>query len=275
MVRSNETEITSLRDASVQATAVSKAMKSLAPSTDVVYGLAHLPGIPTRAWCRKAAKQLAGAFPHDAVLVALVDVSPTGAAHRTHCAGLIDAGKDVARSEGEGVHPVLSAPGWDTGSTAAAQGAKIVPGKSGVGICAAGFAAPGGVAVCVMPVGGGSTSSVVYQIALRSTPASPDTTEAMLHMFASIAGKLAHRAFGGGTEIRWITEREQEVVDLLCMGHSVPEISKKLKRSIHTIHDHIKKIHYKLGINNRGELVGRALGVITSSGSNGRSNARA
>jgi DNA-binding CsgD family transcriptional regulator len=58
----------------------------------------------------------------------------------------------------------------------------------------------------------------------------------------------------------WLTAREQVILQHLLLGKSVREIAEELGRSPHTVHDHVKSLHRKLGANSRGELVARALG---------------
>jgi DNA-binding CsgD family transcriptional regulator len=64
------------------------------------------------------------------------------------------------------------------------------------------------------------------------------------------------------TRHQWVSPREQEVLDLLVLGHSVREIADRLSRSPHTVHDHVKSLHRKLNACSRGELVARALGFV-------------
>ncbi len=62
------------------------------------------------------------------------------------------------------------------------------------------------------------------------------------------------------TSSRWLTAREQEVLELLVIGKSVRVIAEELGRSPHTVHDHVKSLHRKLDASSRGELVAKALG---------------
>jgi DNA-binding CsgD family transcriptional regulator len=83
----------------------------------------------------------------------------------------------------------------------------------------------------------------------------------LLRVGATIAAQLGALAFGKGDEpIKWLTRREQEILDELKLGRSVREISENLHRSAHTIHDHVKALHRKLDASSRGELIARALG---------------
>jgi len=58
----------------------------------------------------------------------------------------------------------------------------------------------------------------------------------------------------------WLTDREHEILDQLILGHSVRVIAANLGRSAHTVHDHVKNLHKKLGASSRGELIAKALG---------------
>jgi len=72
---------------------------------------------------------------------------------------------------------------------------------------------------------------------------------------------LMYRSMGcTGGALRWLTAREQDVLDSLVDGLSVREIADRLGRSRHTMHDHVKNLHKKLNASCRGELVAAALG---------------
>lgn len=91
--------------------------------------------------------------------------------------------------------------------------------------------------------------------------------ESALAVFAAVLPSLARRAFAAvGSEpsdsTHWLTTREQTILNHLLMGKSVREIATELGRSPHTVHDHVKALHRKLGANSRGELVARALGHL-------------
>jgi len=64
---------------------------------------------------------------------------------------------------------------------------------------------------------------------------------------------------------RWLTSREQAVLERLTLGKCVREIAEEIGRSPHTVHDHVKSLHRKLNASSRGELVARALGYIDDS----------
>jgi DNA-binding CsgD family transcriptional regulator len=84
---------------------------------------------------------------------------------------------------------------------------------------------------------------------------------------AAILPLLARRAgvalgADAGDEISWLTVREQQVLEQLVLGKSVRTIADELGRSPHTVHDHVKSLHRKLGASSRGELIARALGYL-------------
>lgn len=56
-----------------------------------------------------------------------------------------------------------------------------------------------------------------------------------------------------------LTERESEVLSLLCEGKNYSAIAEQLFISGHTVRAHIKNIYSKLHVNSRGEAVSKAL----------------
>jgi two-component system response regulator NreC len=56
-----------------------------------------------------------------------------------------------------------------------------------------------------------------------------------------------------------LTPREREVLRLIALGHTSVEIAHKLELSPRTIETHRARIHRKLGLDTRAELVGYAL----------------
>ncbi len=72
---------------------------------------------------------------------------------------------------------------------------------------------------------------------------------------------------------RWLTAREHVILEELTLGKTVKEIAQSIGRSPHTVHDHVKSLHRKLGASSRGELIARALGHI-SEGSKSRRSRR-
>jgi DNA-binding CsgD family transcriptional regulator len=102
--------------------------------------------------------------------------------------------------------------------------------------------------------GGNGTSA-------RFDPADIAIFEAVLPALAAAADRAA--ALGpDGPPVKTLTPKEVAILDLLIDGLSVAEIADKLGRSPHTVHDHVKSLHHKLGVRRRGQLVSRALGHV-------------
>ena len=55
------------------------------------------------------------------------------------------------------------------------------------------------------------------------------------------------------------TAREVEILRLIALGHTSVEIAGKLDISPRTVESHRRRIHSKLGLATRAELVGYAL----------------
>lgn len=63
----------------------------------------------------------------------------------------------------------------------------------------------------------------------------------------------------GTPELKKLTERELEILNLLAQGKSVKQISSLLMVSPHTISDHLKSIYLKLDVHSKSEAVYKAL----------------
>ena len=86
------------------------------------------------------------------------------------------------------------------------------------------------------------------------------TTKALASLTPLLSRK-AHAALKDVTNPKaWLTDREHEILAQLIIGHSVRVIAENLNRSAHTVHDHVKNLHKKLGASSRGELIATALG---------------
>jgi len=55
--------------------------------------------------------------------------------------------------------------------------------------------------------------------------------------------------------IKDLTDREKEIVELLCLGNSKKQISNELNISEHTVHTHSKNVYKKLNIGKVSELI--------------------
>ena len=70
--------------------------------------------------------------------------------------------------------------------------------------------------------------------------------------------KLVVSSFQKKTETE-LTNREFDVLDLLCKGHSYKEIAYKLFITVGTVRHHIKNIYSKLHVHSKSEAVAKAL----------------
>ncbi|MEM9166155.1 MAG: LuxR C-terminal-related transcriptional regulator [Planctomycetota bacterium] len=125
----------------------------------------------------------------------------------------------------------------------------------------------GRVAVAVGALGPPESGRVLLvQIAPAGESATLTSEDAaMLAAFMPVLIRRATLALGTepAEQTRWLTQREQMVLDHLTLGKSVRQIAEDLGRSPHTVHDHVKGLHRKLGASSRGELIARALGHLT------------
>jgi PAS domain S-box-containing protein len=76
----------------------------------------------------------------------------------------------------------------------------------------------------------------------------------------SIVEKLAalrqtSRPVPAGAELNDLTERERDILGLICEGQSDPEMSETLKLSRHTIRNHVSSLYGKIGVNRRSAAV--------------------
>ena len=71
--------------------------------------------------------------------------------------------------------------------------------------------------------------------------------------YSNIASEAVYQSVGNGKAE--LTERELQILKLLCSEESYDSIAKNIKISIHTLHDHVKAISKKLGISSRTGLV--------------------
>jgi PAS domain S-box-containing protein len=76
----------------------------------------------------------------------------------------------------------------------------------------------------------------------------------------SVVEKLAalrqtSRPRSAGSDLADLTDREREVLGLICQGQSDPEMSDTLKLSRNTIRNHISSLYHKIGVHRRGAAI--------------------
>jgi DNA-binding NarL/FixJ family response regulator len=119
---------------------------------------------------------------------------------------------------------------------------------------------------CGRPVG------LVAVFRRRDRPAHTEHDEGLVQVvadwLAAAAGAEAQEHLpstaAGGGEPRDLTEREQEVLALLALGHTNREIAERLFLSVRTVEWHRGRLQWKLGVTGRAALTRRArtLGLI-------------
>ena len=77
------------------------------------------------------------------------------------------------------------------------------------------------------------------------------------------------RAKSSAQHLRSLTDRERQIVTLVCAGHSNKIIARKLQVKEGTIKTHLHAIYVKLGIENRASLIV----AVANAQSNKKSNA--
>lgn len=100
------------------------------------------------------------------------------------------------------------------------------------------------------------------QIAVVLRGGEPGEAAETLWVLMPTIARRASMALGANMLHRrqWLSPLEERVMEMLASGYDVPRIAEALSRSRHTIHDHVKSLHRKMGISSRAELVAMALG---------------
>ncbi|HYF15177.1 MAG TPA: helix-turn-helix transcriptional regulator [Phycisphaerales bacterium] len=84
--------------------------------------------------------------------------------------------------------------------------------------------------------------------------------EPVARVATAMIARAASEMYGERRNPGWLTERETEVLDLLIEGYTVGEIAANLHRSPHTVHDHVKSLYRKVGVDSRADVVRAAMG---------------
>ena len=74
---------------------------------------------------------------------------------------------------------------------------------------------------------------------------------------AGLAQQIQERERSGGPPK--LTEREQEVLELVSQGYSAPEIGKQIHLSTTTVKSHLHSLYEKLGVSDRAAAVAEAM----------------
>ena len=88
---------------------------------------------------------------------------------------------------------------------------------------------------------------------------SPMTTHIARLVVQSLQKPVAAPAQSSGGELSELSEREQQVLDLLAQGLIYKEIAEKLNIGYETVHTYIRRIYEKLQVRTRTEAVAKFL----------------
>lgn len=96
-------------------------------------------------------------------------------------------------------------------------------------------------------------------------PLSPAIARRVLAYFAGAHQRRAQSVSAMEEQIA-LTERENDVLLRVSKGFTLPEISKQLNISRHTVADHVKQIYRKLGVSSRAEAALEAVrrGIVNA-----------
>ncbi len=228
--------------------------------------ISQLPAVPTAGWCRQAAAAIAPLGDFERSAVGIARVSHGGAMLEA----ILSVGVHVPSAPSEhleesllrakrttwlptGVHADITKP-WAIAVDAETM-RRSTGGPWSLTISPR-------LALATAPFGEGCADHVLF-VAVGSSDTNLASSPLLtaLRALTDLLAKRAKTAMGCPDKpIRWVSPREQEVLELLIEGMSVKEIGESLGRSPHTITDHLKSLHRKLNANSRGELVAKALG---------------
>ncbi|MEO1716027.1 MAG: helix-turn-helix transcriptional regulator [Planctomycetota bacterium] len=263
-------------------------LAGLARSVEAILGL---PAVPTLDWCDRAASATAALLEPAIGLITIGTLTESGdlVEHEVTGVGVKHAAGDPGRAHHSMNRDAIGYRGEDgrastlrvRASSLRKLGLRLSREQRDRAIIGTldqlpGTADRGGLAelweglevgpptVAVVPLGAPEDGRVmIVQIARFDAHAHAD--DDAQRAFAALLPVLERRtvqAIGAerSESTRWLTEREQLVLEHLSLGKSVRQIAEELGRSPHTVHDHVKGLHRKLGASSRGELVARALG---------------
>lgn len=234
--------------------------------------VAQLPAIPTATWCRDAAKTIAPIGDYQRALVAVVRPSHDGMLIEE----VVSVGVHVPGGHAEHMEEALlrlrrvawlppqtspdMSKSWATAIDADAMRRTQSTGWS--------MSISPWLVVAAAPFGDACDGyALIVAIGANDPSVARSAVVPTVKALASLLAKRARIALGCPDKpIRWISPREQQVLELLIEGMSVKEIGESLGRSPHTITDHLKSLHRKLEANSRGELVSKALGRHSTRG---------
>ena len=255
-------------------------------TTEQLRGVAHaaasiarLPAVPTQSWCQDASAAVQHIRPTAFVLVTVLTTgneSAPGNSTVEATGGIAPAAsahqEDLSRIHGDGI----GSPGWQVAEILQSERngtarLRDLPSSSTWPLTFAGKRWKR-LGVSDLLVGTGclhpEDANRVIVVELGAGPEYPPFAQTETLVLASMLDMLTARAasaygFTPVTATSIVTPREEEILQLLTLGYTVRDIADRLDRSKHTVHDHVKSLHRKLGATSRGALIARYLGRAT------------
>ena len=248
-------------------------VKHLGIAAEVAYEINNLSAVPYEGWCDKAAEMIATKAPEAVVCVTIGQFAESGAMRTVYCEGTHYP--DTMRSREKGASGIsksaLSSLNWWIKSDEPAVALLRNLSKNVEWTTSASGGQWTGFGIEHMIVGLGrlpgenERKHIAIEIGYPKD-AETEPGEACVSVVRSLMPLLCGRAglaFNAHFNGLMVTNREVEVLESLIMGKSVKEIAEDMDRSEHTIHDHVKSLHKKLGATSRGQLIARALGHLS------------
>ncbi len=110
-------------------------------------------------------------------------------------------------------------------------------------------------AVAPIPDGGGGVVLLQVDVVRAEATLGPDARPALGAIAQGLASAYSARFLTIGLArerlLARLSSRQRDVVPYLVEGMSEPAIARTLGRSVHTVHDHTKRIYRKLGVRSR------------------------
>lgn len=251
-------------------------IEALLRASGVSAELCALPAVPTMDWCDRAAEILCTCVPGSTAVVLVGGVDSAGVIGTREAIGVgsdapLEVVADNAQLESLRSRAFrlggLGAPpgGWGPPWPRVVSLDRIEPTWRQGGMGRLWLGGRHDVLVSLMPLGVEAGRMIAVVLA---PPIGEGGASAELLLWAAMPRLVerAERALGVRPcpARQWISPREQEVLEHLVLGRSVKQIAGALSRSPHTVHDHIKSLHRKLGAKTRGELIARVMGLGSS-----------
>lgn len=249
----------------------------LARSVEIIGSVGTLPAVATQDWCERAARTLLPIRRIALACVTIAEVGPSGEILTLESTGGVRGDAQGSPIQADRLHPpdagsfgwwIADANGGRSQATAALlrelshsdRWPETYAGrrwqKFGISDLLVGMA----------PLRATDHSRVVVvELGVPSEvrPFDAGDAEVLVAVLPEMA-KRTRLAFGSDVTAAAsrLTPREQQILEQLSLGRTVRQIAAELSRSHHTIHDHVKSLHQKLGASTRGELIARFFGHI-------------